>query len=78
MVPFLACSVLLIKLIKKIFLLGPGFRHLAGPGRELGPVWILGTAHMEDPTLSIFQKILIILCEQRNYLNVQFMQKKNF
>ena len=61
MVPFLnvlqlTCSELLLKLIKIFFLFGPGFWHLAGPGRELGsdfrqaggragsgPVRVLGT-----------------------------------
>ena len=34
--------------------------------------------HMENPTRPIFQKIKIILCEQRNYLNLLFVQEKKF
>ena len=39
---------------------------------------ICSFCHMENPTLFIFQKIIITLCEQRNYLNVQFVQIKFF
>ena len=37
---------------------------------------ICSFCHMKNPTLSIFQKIKIFLCEQPNYLNVQMVQKK--